>query len=183
MKAYLKTLNRLVPGPEAGIEILEGGKLKSAVKEIIQIAREKQMVISSGHISVQESLALVEECSKQNVPFLLAHPFSRSVGASIADQKEVANRGGYIEHCFITTMPMHQKLELSLIVEAIQEIGAEHTVLTTDGGQRWNPPVPELMRMYIASLRYLKVDEESIRKMIQVNPTKILGLSEEWKKE
>jgi hypothetical protein len=176
MKAYLKTLGQIVPGPEAGIEILEGGKLKPIVKEIVEIARDHQMVVSSGHISFQESLVLVEECTKQGVPFLLAHPFSRSVAASIADQKEVVNRGGYIEHCFITTMPMHQRLEFSRIVEAIQEIGPEHTVLSTDGGQSWNPPVPELMRMYIGSLLYLKVDEESIRKMIQVNPAKILGL-------
>ncbi|MDP3015970.1 MAG: DUF6282 family protein, partial [Deltaproteobacteria bacterium] len=132
MRAYVRTLNQAVPGPDSGIEILEGGKLKSVVKEIIQIARDHKMFISSGHISIQESLVLVEECTKQRVTFTLAHPFSRSVGASIDDQKEVAKRGGYIEHCFITTMPMHQRLELSRIVEAIQEIGPSQTVLTTD---------------------------------------------------
>jgi hypothetical protein len=179
MKAYVRTLNQTVPGPDSGIEILEGGKLKSVVKEIIQIARDHKMFISSGHISIQESLVLVEECTKQGVPFTLAHPFSRSVGASINDQKEVAKRGGYIEHCFITTMPMHQRLELSRIVEAIQEIGPSQTVLTTDAIQTWNPPPPELMRMYIASLLQLKIEEEAIRRMIQENPSKILGLDDE----
>jgi hypothetical protein len=118
----------------------------------------------------------VEECTKQGVPFTLAHPFSRSVGASIDDQKEVAKRGGYIEHCFITTMPMHQRLELSEIVEAIQEVGPSQTVLTTDAIQTWNPPPPELMRMYVASLLQLKVEEDAIKTMIQENPGKILGL-------
>lgn len=151
--------------------------MKPVVKEIVQIARDHRMVVSSGHISFQESLVLVEECQRQGVPFLLAHPFSRSVGASIADQKEVANRRGYVEHCFITAMPMHQKIELSRIVEAIQEVGAAHTVLTTDGGQPWNPP-PELMRMFIGSLLYLRIGEESIHQMIQENPSTILGLEE-----
>ncbi|MDP2972140.1 MAG: DUF6282 family protein [Deltaproteobacteria bacterium] len=178
MRAYVRTLNQAVPGPDSGIEILEGGKLKSVVKEIIQIARDHKMFISSGHISIQESLVLVEECTKQRVPFTLAHPFSRSVGASIDDQKEVAKRGGYIEHCFITTMPMHQRLELSRIVEAIQEIGPSQTVLTTDAIQTWNPPPPELMRMYIASLLQLNIEEEAIRRMIQENPVKILGLDD-----
>lgn len=178
MRAYVRTLNQAVPGPDSGIEILEGGKLKSVVKEIIQIARDHKMFISSGHISIQESLVLVEECTKQGVPFTLAHPFSRSVGASINDQKEVAKRGGYIEHCFITTMPMHQRLELSRIVEAIQEIGPSQTVLTTDAIQTWNPPPPELMRMYIASLLQLNIEEEAIRRMIQENPVKILGLDD-----
>ena len=182
MKTFFRTLNRVVPGPEAGIEILEGGKLKPVVKEIVEIARDHRMVVSSGHISFQESLILVEECQRQGVPFLLAHPFSRSVGASVAEQKEVANRGGYVEHCFITAMPMHQRIELSRVVEAIREVGAARTVLTTDGGQAWNPPPPELMRMFIGSLLYLGVGEESIRQMIQENPAKILGLVEEAEK-
>ncbi|MDI7258346.1 MAG: DUF6282 family protein [Thermodesulfobacteriota bacterium] len=178
MKEYIRTLNQTVPGPESGIEILEGGKLKSVVKEIVQIARDHRMYISSGHLSIQESLVLVEECVKQGAPFTLTHPFSRSVGGSIDDQKEVAKRGGYIEHCFITTMPMHQRLELSRIVEAIQEIGPSQTVLTTDAIQTWNPPPPELMRMYIASLLQLNIEEEAIRRMIQENPVKILGLDD-----
>jgi hypothetical protein len=179
MKAYIRTLDQIVPGPEAGIEIVDGGKLKPVVKEIVQIARDHKMYVSSGHLSIQESLALVEECTKQGVPFTLAHPFSRSVGASVEEQKEVARRGGYVEHCFITTMPMHQRLELSKIVEAIQEVGPSRTVLTTDAIQTWNPPPPELMRMYVASLLQLKIEEEAIRKMIQENPSKILGLDDE----
>jgi len=176
MKGFIKSLNSVVPGPEQGIEILEAGKLKPVVKEIVQIARDHRMAISSGHISVQESLVLVEECTKQGVPFMLAHPFSRSVGASIEEQKEVAKRGGYVEHCFITAMPMHQRLELSKIVEAIREVGPAQTVLTTDAIQTWNPPPPELMRMYVASLLYLRVEADLIAKMIKENPTKILGL-------
>jgi hypothetical protein len=178
MKGYLKTIDWAVPNAEAGIEILEGGRLKAVVKDIIQIARDHQMVISSGHLSIEESLVLVEECTRLGVPFMLAHPFSRSVGASIEDQKEVARRGGYVEHCFITTMPMHQRLELSKIVEAIEVVGPERTVLTTDAIQTWNPPPPEVMRMYIASLLQLKVDPAAIRTMTRDNPKKILKLDE-----
>jgi predicted TIM-barrel fold metal-dependent hydrolase len=35
------------------------------------------------------------------------------------------------------------------------------------------------MRMYVASLLQLKIEEEAIRKMIQENPSKILGLDDE----
>jgi len=183
MKAYLRTLSQTVPGPESGIEILEGGTLKSVVKEIVQIARDHGMLISSGHLSIRESLVLVEECTSQGVPFTLAHPFSHSVGASIDEQKEVAQRGGYVEHCFIATMPMHQRLDFSRIVEAIQAIGPSRTILTTDAIQTWNPPPPELMRMYVASLLQMKVEERDIRKMIQENPAKILGLEDQSRKE
>jgi hypothetical protein len=179
MRTYIKTIEAVIPGPEAGIEILEGGQLKPVVKDIVGIARDHRMAVSSGHISVQESLILVEECQKQGVSFILTHPFSRSVGASLTDQQEVAKRGGFIEHCFITTMPMHQRLELSKIVEAIEAIGPERTVVTSDAIQTWNPPPPEVMRMYVGSLLQLGLDEASICKMIQENPSKILGLESE----
>ncbi len=176
MSQYIHSVDAVVPGPEAGIDILEGGKLKSVVADIIQIARDHGMAISSGHISVKESLVLVEACVNQGVPFFLAHPFSRSVGASIEQQKEIAKRGGFIEHCFITAMPMHQRLDLKMIAEAIGEIGAEQTILTTDAIQTWNPPPPELLRMFVASLLHLGIEETSIQQMIQVNPAYILGL-------
>jgi len=177
MRAYLGSLDQVVRGPQDGLEIIENGRLKPVVKEIVQIARDHEMFVSSGHISIQESLVLTAECQRQGVPFTLAHPFSRSVGASIEDQQEVAQQGGYVEHCFITAMPMHQRLELSQIVEAIQAVGPSRTVLTTDAIQTWNPPPPELMRMYVASLLHLGVDEAAIRTMIQENPSKILGLA------
>lgn len=177
MKGYLASLEKVVRGPEDGIEIIESGRLKPVVRDIVQIARDHGMFVSSGHVSIQESLVLADECRKQGVPFTLAHPFSRSVGASLEEQQEVAKRGGYVEHCFITAMPMHQRLELSRIVEAIRLIGPARTVLTTDAIQTWNPPPPEVMRMYIGSLLHLGIDAESIREMIQVNPAGILGLA------
>ena len=70
---------------------------------------------------------------------------------------------------------------LSTIVEAIKEVGPSKTVLTTDAIQTWNPPPPEVMRMYVASLLHLGVEEESIRTMIQENPAKILGLDQNWR--
>jgi hypothetical protein len=176
MKKYVKAIEAAVPGPEVGVEIIEGGKLKPVVKDIIDIAKNHGMVISSGHLSVQESLVLVEACQKQGVPFTMAHPFSRSVGASIAEMQEVAKRGGYIEHCFITTMPMHQRLELSKIIEAIEAVGPDRTVLASDAIHAWNPPPPEALRMFVGSLLQLGLDPESIATMIQDNPAKILGL-------
>jgi microsomal dipeptidase-like Zn-dependent dipeptidase len=181
LKSYLRFVQQTVPGPEAGIEILEKGKLKPVVKDIVQIAHHHRMVVSSGHISISESLQLVEECQRQGVYFVLTHPLSRSIGATHADLKEIAERGGFIEHCFIATMPLQHRLELSRIVEAIQEVGPAQTILSTDAVHTYHPPPPEVMRMFIGSLLHLKLDEASIRKMIHENPAKILELGEKGK--
>jgi predicted metal-dependent phosphotriesterase family hydrolase len=75
-------------------------------------------------------------------------------------------------------MPMHMRLEFSVITEAIEKIGPEQTILSTDAVETWNPPPHEMMRMFIASLLYLGVGEESIRMMVRDNPRKILQLRE-----
>jgi hypothetical protein len=176
LRAYVSALGDAVPNADAGIEVMEGGRLKAIVKDIVRITRNHRMAVSSGHLSVRESLALVDECTAQGVPFLLTHPFLPTIDASLEDQKEVARRGGYVEQCFITTMPMHQSLDIRKIVEAIEAVGPERTVLATDATQTWNPPPPELMRMFIASLLHLKVDKNALRIMTHDNPAAILAL-------
>ena len=91
--------------------------------------------------------------------------------------------GGYIEHCYITTMPLHGRLELSAIAESIKEVGPEHFVITTDAICAWNAPPPELMRMFIGSLLALGISEEDIKKMAHENPAKLLGLPPEEEDE
>jgi len=137
------------------------------------------MVLATGHLSIEESLALAGAAQKAGVKFVLTHALNPQINASVEQQKEIVRMGGYIEHCYITTMPLHGRLELSAIVESIKEVGAEHFVITTDAICAWNPPEPEVMRMFIGSLLNLGISEEDIRTMAHENPAKLLGLPPE----
>jgi len=65
----------------------------------------------------------------------------------------------------ITCMPMHMRANIHEIARAIEAIGVERTVFSTDAIGAWNPPEPELMRMSIASLLRLGFTEEEVRIM------------------
>lgn len=162
-----------------GIRILDdSGRLRPEVEEILEICSWHDMIVASGHLSIEESLVLAQRASDKGLKFLLNHPLTGSVGAPIEAQKQVAQMGGYIEHCFITTMPMHFRLEPQRIIEAILAVGPERCVISTDAIQAWNPPAPEVMRMFIGTLLELGMDEAAIRRMACDNPRQLLGLED-----
>lgn len=177
MIQYIPKLKERGMDPENGISIFNSsGEVLPVVDEIVRICADNGMVLCSGHLSPEESVQLSARTRKAGVPFVLNHPLSRSVGAGIDQQKKVANNGGYIEHVFVTTMPMHQSLHPRHIAEAIGEVGYRHCILASDAIYHWNPPAPELLHMFVASLLSLGVKEDEIAVMVKENPSKILGL-------
>ena len=55
-------------------------------------------------------------------------------------------------------------------------LGAERCIMTTDGQMDFNPPPPEMLRMFIATMLQLGVDREDIEWMVKRNPAKLAGL-------
>ncbi|MFC1982799.1 DUF6282 family protein [Chloroflexota bacterium] len=180
MKRIMSTIDQFLPSPEAGITVFDSsGHLLPVVNEIMEIIKRHDMVLATGHLSIEESLAMAKAAQKAGVKLVLTHALNPQVNASAEQQKEIVKMGGYIEHCYITTMPLHGRLELSAIVESIKEVGARHFIISTDAISAWNPPAPEVMRMFIGSLLNLGISEEDIRKMAHENPAKLLGLPPE----
>jgi hypothetical protein len=150
--------------------------LTPAVLRILQICKEYDMTIATGHLPIASSLALAEEAEPLGVRVVLTHPLSGSVSASLDDQRTIVKRGGMIEHVFIGSMPMHQRTDPQLIADSIMAVGPEHCVMGSDAIQAWNPPQPEVLRMFIASMLALGLSVGSVRQMTHENPVKALGL-------
>ncbi|MBI2329459.1 MAG: hypothetical protein HYU85_07500 [Chloroflexi bacterium] len=164
-----------------GIRILnEKGKIVPALQDILDIVKSHDMVLATGHVSAAEAFALVDEAKRKGITkIVVTHPLETRVGAalSIEEQQQMAEKGAFIEHCFLCTMPLGDRLDPMKIVEAVRAVGAERCLLTTDLGQDWNPPPAEGMRMMVATLLRCKLSIEEIELMIKVNPTRLLGLT------
>ncbi|MBI3040361.1 MAG: hypothetical protein HYY80_01685 [Chloroflexi bacterium] len=166
-----------------GIRILnEKGKIVPALQDILDIVKSHDMVLATGHVSAAEAFALVDEAKRKGITkIVVTHPLETRVGAalSIEEQQQMAEKGAFIEHCFLCTMPLGDRLDPMKIVEAVRAVGAERCLLTTDLGQDWNPPPAEGMRMMVATLLRCKLSIEEIELMIKANPTRLLGLTSE----
>jgi hypothetical protein len=161
-----------------GISILDSsGELKSETNEVLELAKEMNFAIGTGHLSIEESLALAKKAKELGINKLFCnHPDNRTIGASINEIKQLSEMGVYIELCFLNTLPMVQQKHPREKVEIIKEIGPEKCIISTDTFYSWVPPEPEIMRMNIACFLELGLKEDEIKIMVQYNPSKLLGI-------
>ncbi len=160
-----------------GARILDSHGLIPEAKRILQIAKEMDLVLCTGHLSPAESLELVRQAKEIGFHKLIfSHPDNPSVKASIEEMKEAIRLGAYVEFCFLGTLPLLQRKHPRDMVNLIRELGPARCILTTDSFYDWVPPEPEIMRMGIANLLEIGISEDEMRMMVQHNPAKLLGL-------
>ncbi|NQU15944.1 MAG: hypothetical protein HQ561_17455 [Desulfobacteraceae bacterium] len=166
---------------DKGITILdENGNVLPVVRDILALIKQYDMVLSTGHLSKQEIVALLREAEKNKIErILITHPLSIRVGPtlSIDEQRQMMGPGIYFEHCFISCMPSSDRLDPQAIADAVRAVGPEHCILSTDFGQITNPPPVEGMRMYIETLLRFGVTRDEIVTMVKTNPSTVLGLA------
>ena len=151
------------------------GKLVPEVSNIIQITKDMDLVLCTGHISPEESLAVAAEAERIDYKKLIfTHPLSGGVGASLDVTREMTKRGAYAE---LVAINIFYGSELDLMLEFISELGPEVCILSTDTFMEWTPPGPEFFRMFLGRLLVSGVDDDSIKTMARDNPARILGLS------
>lgn len=165
-----------------GISILDRpGHLVPEITEILEMIRDFDMVLATGHISPPEIFALVDEALKVGVSKVVAtHPlstFGLESTLTLEEQQRLAEKGVFIEHTFWNVMPTGGKLDIDNLFEAIRRVGVIHSVISTDFGQAHHPSPPEGMRMFIGALLKYGFSEDEIEIMAKVNPGKLLGLT------
>lgn len=167
-----------------GISILDAkGELLPEVKEILDIAKQYNMVVASGHISPEEIFKMVDYAQDIGIwklvithALALGDPSKYEKGTSLAEQKQLAERGVFIEHCFIKMLPLFGRLDPKEFVNAIRTVGAEHCIMSTDLGQGYHPPAPEGMRMFIGHMLRSGLTEKEVNLMAKENPARLLSL-------
>ncbi len=161
---------------EPGLSCVDtSGKLKPEVRSIVQIAKDMDLVLGTGHISPAESLAVAQEAERIDFNRLVfTHPASFAVEATLEQTKEMAKRGAYVELCALN---LFYGNALDKMLEFIVELGAKHCIVSTDTFGEWIPPSPEFLRMFLGRLLSSGIDEESIKIMAADNPATLLGLS------
>jgi predicted metal-dependent TIM-barrel fold hydrolase len=112
------------------------------------------------------------------IKVIVTHPLTTAAGhpLSLDRQKELAERGAYIEHCYIACTHPEQKLHPMRIVEAVRAVGAERCILDTDFGQDYNPPPAEGMKMMAAALKECGLDDGELELAMKTNPARLLGI-------
>jgi hypothetical protein len=179
----INTFRKLgMPLEGEGISLLDKkGRLVPEIEPILSVVKKYDMILATGHISPEETFALIDEALRQGIgKLIITHPLDKEFSdrvPSIEECRRLAAMGALIEHTFVCHLPTEFSRNPLDTVEAIKEIGAEHCIISTDLGLfTFNPPPAEGFRMFIATLIRHGISPEDIALMAKVNPAKLLGL-------
>lgn len=160
-----------------GLTVLENGRLKAEVKEIIQLVAEHDAVLATGHLAKEEILELVAYTRSIRYPkVLVTHPEFTVPNLTVDDVRMLAREEVYFEFCAVNCFPIPQTTSLAGMRELIQAAGPDRGVLSSDGGQFFNPMPAEMLRVFVQGLHEKGVPADWIQSMACKNPRYLLGV-------
>ena len=158
------------------VPVVKDGQPVPAMAEIFQLAIANDLVFATGHSSPVESLILLEAAQKAGVKRLLVtHVLSTSTRATIEQMKRMVGFGATLEVVWLTHLGNHP-LPVSVCAEAIQAVGAEHFLMSSDLGQPGNPVHTQGLRDFITALKAGGITDREIDLITRKNAARLLGL-------
>jgi len=182
---HLKTFNE----PGEGLKVAEGSKVLPETEAVLKVIARENLILATGHVSPEEVLAVSKRAKELGVNYVVVtHAMADVPGLSIAQMKEAATMGAYLEliylnhlmgpHAHLGWMRNWNQVSVSDMARAIKEIGAKHFILGTDLGQTGNPTHPDGLLKFVIGLKKAGIDQESLDLMMKKNPAKLLGLKD-----
>jgi Family of unknown function (DUF6282) len=177
-KTRLFKSERPLPNEDEGLTILdENKKIKPIVHEILALIGKANIILATGHLSVQEVSLLVDAAKENHIEKILIQHADLGIAPVPLDyQKEFAKKGAIIEKCYMACSEDFNDLSVTQMAETIREIGAESCVLVTDYGQDHNIPPIEALSNFVNEMLIAGISNHEIQRMIVHNPKKLLGL-------
>jgi hypothetical protein len=155
----------------------ENGKLTTEAREVVQLVVDYDAILATGHISKQEILATVEFALGVGARrIVITHPELAAPKLDLPTMVELAKVGAYMEFCAVNLLPMFYSISVQGLLEAIEAVTPERAILSSDGGQPFNPRPHEAIRIVIQSLHEKGLPASAIRTMCIENQKALLGL-------
>lgn len=164
-------------GKNPAQSILEDGKLTKAAVEVVEVVKEYNGFLGTGHISMEEIAALAKYVQKTGgVKMVITHVLYKVPNCSPTFLKSVIGGGVYAELCTGIIWPTVSDRTVDDQVEVIRTIGAENCILSSDGGVSYGVMPHEMLRVNGRLLRNAGITNEELNTMMVVNPKRVLNL-------
>lgn len=120
----------------------DAGAVLPEVRDVLRVIAKHDMVLATGHLSEREIVAVVDAGFDAGIRrIIVTHPEFTSQQLPVGVQHRLAKRGALLERCFTT--PHSGKVSWEELFDHIRAIGPEHSILSSDLGQPFNPPVED----------------------------------------
>jgi hypothetical protein len=148
------------------------GSVVPALREVLALIAKHDMVLATGHLSGPEIVAAVDAAADAGVRHIIVtHPEFTSQQLDVATQRHLAARGALLERCFTTAYT--GKVTWDLVFEHIRAAGPEHSILSSDLGQPFNPPVEDGLALLADKLLAAGFTAAEVRTMAVGNTRRV----------
>jgi hypothetical protein len=155
------------------LSVVDGaGAVVEAARVCMERIAKHNMILATGHLGRREIFALVRTARDMGLrKVLVTHAEFPSQNLTADEQKELADLGAIIEHCFTTTYTAKATWETAFA--NIRHAGVSRALISTDLGQSINPPVAEGFAMFAQKLLDGGFSADEVRTMAVTNPTRL----------
>ena len=149
------------------------GRLTEPARRCLERIAKHGMILATGHVGRDEIYALVRGAREAGVTrVIVTHAEFPSQSLTGDEQKELADEGAFIEHCFTTTYTNKAPWETAFA--NIRRTGVARSVISTDLGQTINPPVADGFALFAQRLLDAGFSPAEVRTLAVTNPTRLI---------
>lgn len=171
-----------------GIKVVEGGKPGAAVREIMKLCADNDLILHTGHSSAEEVLVLANAAQQIGLrKFVVTHALFSVVGMNVEQLQQAAQLGAIFELAFLGTlmgptahlpfMTHWKRVSAEDNAAAIKAVGAQHFIIGTDLGQTGNPSHPDGYQLFVQQLEKAGISKDDLTLMARGTPGKLLGIA------
>lgn len=170
------TLTSRRPTVHPAYEVVDGaGRLRAEVDDIIAMTMDYDVILGTGHLSAQEIRQVVDRCAALgHRKLVITHPELRTASLSLDEMRDFTAAGAHLEFCAVNLFPMFHCLTLDQLAGYCTDLPLDRLLLSSDGGQPFNPRPHEALRVVALSLRSRGVPESTLDAMCKTNPMRLL---------
>lgn len=169
------------------VRVVKDGAPVAELAEVLAVVAENDLVLATGHSSVDESLAILDAAKKAGVKKLLVtHAMADPIDATEDQLRKLAATGAIIECVWATHIAgphapsasgrTQKQVTVAEYAKAMKAVGPEHFLISSDLGQALNPIHPDGLRAFIAGLKEQGLSAADIDLVARRNPARLLGL-------
>lgn len=157
--------------------VLDGnGSLTDDAKAVIDLVAAYDVILGTGHLSAREIMAVVDYAVGTGARrIVITHPELKTLKADIPTMVEWARAGCVMEFCAVNLLPMFHCLSIDGLIEAIDAVSIDNAILSSDGGQPFNPRPHECVRVVAQSLVEKGLALEQLHRLCIDNPRRLLN--------
>jgi hypothetical protein len=157
------------------VDVLDAdGEVLQRMRQVLRLVAEHDMTLATGHLHQDESAAVVDAALAEGVRrIVVTHPEFTSQRMGVRRQRALAEKGVVLERCYTT--PYTGKVSWDVWLGNIRDVGPRHSVISSDLGQPFNPPVEDGLALAADRLLDAGFTAEEVRLMTVHNSRWLAG--------